>query len=272
VTVKRRRYGSTGHGYAIDGDKIPGVTTILKVVPNDALIGWAAKATAEYALDHWDELTAMLPSVKLKTLTGARYETRDAAAKRGTEIHKLGEGLVAGQPVSVPEEIAGHIDAYRAWLDAVEPVPVATELVVASREHRYCGTSDLIADLPDILVDDETIPACRWLLELKSTASGVWPESALQACAYSRAEMYVHPEHPDDEQPMDLLGIERCGVVWIKSDTCELRPVDTGDEVWEFFLHLRWLYDHMEIRNYKPVLPGHWVGPAASVDLALAAS
>jgi hypothetical protein len=265
MAVKRRRYGTSGHGYTVDGQKVPGVTSILKMLPNDALIGWAGRVTAEYTLDHWAELAEMAPSTRLKTMTGARFETLRTASKRGTDVHRLAEGLVAGEAVTVPEELAGHVEAYRDWLDAVEPVPVATELVVAHRIHRYCGTADLVADLPGLLLDDGPIPAARWLLELKTTASGVWPESALQATAYSRAEVYVHPEHPDDEQPMSLLGIERCGVVWIKSDTCELRPVDTSEELWDFFVHLRWLYDRMEIRDSKPVLPGTWIGPPAEL-------
>ena len=59
--------------------------------------------------------------------------------------------------------------------------------------------------------------------------------------------------------------IARCGVVWIKSDTCELRPVDTGDDVWEFFSHLRWLYDRQDD------MPG-WIGSSAEAVRLLAAA
>lgn len=265
MAVKRSRSGPSGHVYRVDGERVPGVTTILKMAPHDALVGWAGRVTAEYALDFWDELAELKPSERLRRMQAARFEIRDKAARRGTEVHRLAEQLVGGDEVTVPEELAGHVEAYRDWLDAIEPVPVATELVVASRTHRYCGTSDLIADLPPILIGAELVPAARWLLELKTTASGVWPESALQATAYRRAEVYVHPEHPDDEQPMDLLGIERAGVVWIKSDMAELRPVDTSDATWEVFVHLRWLFDQMERDsggNLK--LPSHWIGDAVS--------
>jgi len=264
MTVKRRRYGLRGHGYAIDGEKVPGVTTVLKCLPMDALVGWAARVTAEYALDYWDELEQLRPSERLSRLMGARNQVRDAAAKRGTEVHGLAAQLAEGRAVVVPEELRGHVDAYRRWLDLVEPTVVATELVVASRTFRYCGTGDLVADLPPLEMDGELLPAARWLLELKTTATGVWPESALQATAYSRAEVYVHPDAPDEEQPMELLGIERCGVVWIKSDTAELRPVDTSYELWEFFQHLRWLFDRMELRQSKPVLPMAWIGTVAA--------
>lgn len=263
MTVKRRKYGR-GFGYHVDGVKTPGVTKILDMLPNDNLVGWAGRVTAEYALDHWDALGELLPSERLKKLTGARYEIVDPAARRGTQVHKLGEALVTGAEVAVPDELAGHVEAYRDWLDRIEPVPVATELVVANRTERYCGTGDLVADLPALeWVGGEVIPPARWLLDLKTTASGVWPSSALQLCAYEHAETFVDPDAPDDERLMSWLEIEHCGVVWIKSDACELRPVDTGPEVWEFFKHLRWLHDRQDD------MPG-WIGSSATAALVAA--
>jgi hypothetical protein len=302
MTVKRRRVGSSGFGYTIDGTKAPGVTSIISMVPKN-LTDWAARTAADYAIDNWADLDAMPLSQRQKLIANAHHEARDSRAKRGTEVHKLGEALVAGETVAVPDELAGHVEAYRDWLDAVEPKPVegGTELLFASREHTYCGTGDLIADLPDIMADGEFIPACRWLLDLK-TAAGLWPESALQLTGYRRADVFGVPLdwcgecdeetriltgprgglskceacHPDragfEERPVDWLEIKRCGVVWIKSDTCELHPVDTGDEVWEFFLRLRWLYDRMETtRTGSLTLPRGWIGPPASAVTLVAA-
>ena len=46
-----------GHSYELDGEKVPGVTTILsKGVPKPALVDWAARMAADYAINHWDEL------------------------------------------------------------------------------------------------------------------------------------------------------------------------------------------------------------------------
>lgn len=246
MTVKRRKYG-TGHAYYVDDEKYPGVTTVLGMLPKDGLIGWAARATAEYAIDYWDELARLRLSQRLNKLRKAMYEDRDAAGHRGTEVHRLARHLIAGEEVIVPDELAGHVEAYTRFLDQIEPEPVATELIVVNKTLRYCGTSDLVADLPEILTDDgEVCPPARWLLELKTTRSGVWPESAIQATAYQRAEFFVDPASPEEERPMDWLRIARCGVVWVTSEGWELRPVDTGETAWEIFQRLRWLFDHQD--------------------------
>jgi hypothetical protein len=261
VTVKMRRYG-TGHAYYVDGAKVPGVTTVLgATMPKNALVDWAARKAADEVIDYWAELVELRPSERYNRVRGAHNRDRDRAARRGTEVHKLAEALNNDEPVTPPEELRGHVEAYRDFLDSVgvEPVQGATELVVASRTHRYCGMVDLIADLPAVFAGAELVPPSRWLLEIKTTRSGVFPESALQSCAYTRAEMYVHPDHPDDEQPMSLLGIQRCGVVWVKSDAWELRPVDTGEVIWSYFVHLRWLFDHADDLSGwvgNPAVPG----------------
>jgi hypothetical protein len=260
VTVKRRRYGANGHGYTVDGEKRPGVTTIIgETMPKAGLTDWAAKAGANEMIDFWDEFQSLRPSERYERVHHAYRNDRDKAAKRGTEIHRLAARLADGENVVPPEEIAGHVEAYLDFLDVIEPVPLlgGIELWVANRTHAYCGTVDLVADLPALVIDDEEIEACRWLLELKSNRSRIYPESAIQSTAYTRAEVFVDQDHPDDERRMEWLGIKRTGVVWIRSDSWEFRPVDTSDEAWEFFLHLRWLYDRLK------VMPA-WIGATAA--------
>jgi len=247
MSVNRRKYGPTGHGYTIDGSKVPGVTSILReTLPKGGLTDWAARCAADEAIDCWEELAELRPSERHKRLHYAYKHERDTAARRGTEVHRLAEALNNDEDVTPPEELRGHVEAYRDFLDVmgVAPLVGGTELVVANRTHRYCGTADVVADLPRAMLGYQQLAAARWLLELKTSRTRVYPESALQATGYVNAEVFVHPDLPDVEQPMSLLGIERCGVVWIRSDSWELRPVDTGLDTWTYFLHLRWLYDH----------------------------
>src|SRR5215472_8993983 len=112
MTITRRNHGR-GHSYVVDGVKLPGVTAILgAALPKPALIEWAGKTTASYAVDRWAELTELPPSKRLDALNRARFEEKDTAAKRGTEVHRLAEQLVAGVEVDKPEELAGHLEAY----------------------------------------------------------------------------------------------------------------------------------------------------------------
>jgi hypothetical protein len=272
MTIKRRRYGRTGFGYKIDGESVPGVTKVLGMMPRDNLIKWAAESTADYTLNHWDELAQMPYADRLKAMYGSRFLITQPAAKRGTEVHAFAAQLAEEELdwSLVPPELRGHVEACADWLDSMDVAALenGSELVVASREHLYCGSADLVADLAALRCDRELIPPCRWLVEVKTTAKGPFPESALQATAYQHADVYVHPDYPDAEQPMSLLGIERCGVLQLASDDWAFYPVDTGPDVWETFLRLRWLFDQEDSGAMRG-----WVGtPAEVAHLAQAAS
>jgi hypothetical protein len=240
--ITRRNYGK-GHGYTLDGRKVPGVTTITGMTAKRALIDWAGNTTAAYAVDYWEELAALRVSQRLDRLRAARNEDRDTAAHRGTQVHALAARLIKGEEVEPPEEIAGHVEAYVDFLNRTQARAAHTELVVASRRWRYCGTLDLIADLCELELERERIEAARWLLEIKTSRSGVYMESALQLTGYRSAEVYVTGAAQDGvrlpEAPMDGLGITRAGVVHVRSDGWELRPVDTGPGPLEYFRRLR---------------------------------
>lgn len=215
----RRIDRGRGHHYAdADGNRVPGVTTIIgNGVPKPALINWAANTTAGYAVDHWDELGDQPPSVRLSTLQKARYADRDQAANRGTRVHQLAEHLAAGDTVDVPDELAGHVASYIKFLDDFDVQPVLSEFVVVSHRHGYAGTADLIADLA---MPDQT----RWLLDIKTSRSGVFGETALQLAGYRYADYYVAAD--GTERPIP--EVRRCGAVHVRADGYDLIPVEAG--------------------------------------------
>lgn len=186
------------------------------------------------------------PSVRLKELFGARFKERDAAAKRGTDVHKLAERLITGALVEPPDEIAGHVESYVDFLNTWDVRPVVVEAVVANRAVEYCGTLDLVADLK----------GTRWLLDIKTSRSGIFGETALQCCAYSRAETYLAPDGA--ESPLDALGVQRVGAVHVRADGWDLRPLEAGDDVWNYFRHLAWINRNNEQHDSMR----DWVGPA----------
>lgn len=255
--LTRRINRGRGHSYELDGERVAGVTTILSEgFPKPALIDWAARTVAEYVAERldvdvddghvgadtlvdalrtlgrgnrynrWPADGTVSRLALIETLKGAHREDRDAAARRGTEVHRLASELVAGLEVDVPSELAGHVDSYIRFLDAWHVAPVLVEAVVINRAHHWMGTLDLVADLADGL---------RWLLDIKTTRTGVYPESALQLAAYRNAEHYL--DDNGTEQPMPK--VDRVGAVWVRADGYDLIEVDAGPDTYRTFRHVQ---------------------------------
>jgi hypothetical protein len=253
--IYRRNYG-LNHGYKIDGEKVPGVTTITGFFKSGALAKYPGTATAEYAVNHWASLSELPPATRLKELYGAQYGERNAAALRGTALHRIAQALHEDRPAEYPDELAGHVESYVDFLDRVNPRVQAVELVVGNRTHRYCGTLDVIADLGPVRWEDTIMPPQRWLLDVKTARSGIWAETAMQLVGYRRAEVFIAED--GSERPMSWFDppITQCGAVWVRGDGWDLIPVDTGPDTWTAFTYLAWLYHHDEAKK-------EWVGSAA---------
>lgn len=230
-----RRVDTAKSHHYVDANKtrVPGVTTLLSGgMPKPALINWAANATADAAVDAWDQLSAMSPTKRLDWMKKARYAVKDEAAKRGTEIHRFGEHLVAGEEVAVPDELLGYVEGYARLIDQFDIQPVHVEFSIASYKHGYAGSGDLIADL--------TLPKIgrkRLLIDLKSNRSGIFAETALQLAAYRYADVLLGgPDQPiEEERPMP--EVDGTAAIHITPTGSELIPVTTNEAVFRTFLY-----------------------------------
>jgi hypothetical protein len=258
MTIVRRNHGK-GHTYTDSdtGAKIPGVTTITgDGVPKKALVEWAANTTADYALDHWEELTELPLSARVKKLRGARWESNNAAKAKGTQIHKLAARLVAGEKVVIPDGLEGYVQAYVRFLDDFDVEPILVETTVVSHTHRYCGTLDLLADLltPGEFTDDGSPARERALLDVKTGGSGIFGETALQVVGYRFADAYVE----DDGTEYDMLDVDWAGAVWVRPDGYDLYQLDAGEERYRDFLYTQQMARIVEdSRSWvgEPIMP-----------------
>lgn len=276
----RRINAGNGHWYKMDGEKVDGVTTVIgNGIPKPALVGWAAKAIAEYVGERLeidpdkgtvgaDNLVASLAKVGannrynkwpdsgapsrlaiIETLKGVHYADRDKAARRGTEVHGLGERLVNGEEITVPDELVGHVDAYLKFLADWDVQPELVEVVVGNRTHRWMGTLDLIATLND---------GQRWLLDIKTTRSGIYGETALQLAAYRNAEFYLDAD--DVEHPMP--AVDAVGAIWVRADGYDLIPVHAEAETYRMFRYAQ------QVAKFTTELGKSWVLPALMCEVA----
>lgn len=219
--------GKPTHWYEdINGRKIDGVTTILsKGLPKPALLPWGIKAVAEYAVNNREDLAGLPPTEMLKELKGAPYKERDAAAKRGTEVHKIAESLIRGEAVTVPAEIDQHVKHYIEFLDTFQPDPLLIEVVVYHLEYGYAGTLDFIAEVGS----DKQV----WLFDIK-TGKGVYSDVAYQLAAYRHATHYVD----ESGTPRPMPHIDQAAVVHVTDKGWSVIPVATDEGVLKAFRHI----------------------------------
>lgn len=249
-----------GHSYELDGEKCPGVTTIIKnSVPMPALVGWSARTVSEYVMDRLtvkgdsidagelvDALKAFNETRKYpeklgngfsrvgltKILAQVQYADRDAAANRGTDVHAIAQRLSAGEEVEVPEELERHVDNYLQFLQEWQPTDAILEGVVVNRRWRYMGRFDLIATLPYVTLPDGSSWGGRTLLDLKTSRSGPYGEDAMQLAAYRYAESMIDG---DTEVPMP--EVESTGILHVRADGYDLFPFVADEQVHRIFLY-----------------------------------
>lgn len=245
--LQRRNYGK-GHGYQLDGKKVQGVTSVINSLPKDALINWAARVTAEAAVNRWDELATMGPAERLRQLEDARWNVNREATARGTEIHALGDKIAHGEEVDAGDHL-GPAQAYARFLDEWDVEVIATEAPCASTQFKYAGTLDSIATIGGLahVPEYDHLADVPVMLDLK-TGRGVYESTALQLAAYAACDIW-QPDGKDSEEPMPK--VHGLFVAHILADDVTLLPVlGDFDALLREFRYLlqttRWLADAKE--------------------------
>ncbi len=245
-----------GHSYQLDGQKSIGVTTALSNgFPKPALVHWAASTIAEFVIDLLDRdadsgefsasrlieelrqvnegrskpttLRGAFPRVGLaKVLGGVHWDARDEAANRGTEVHDLAAKLADGEGVEVPDELAGHVESYLQFLEDWQPTDATVEFVVVNRRWGYMGTADMMATIE---------PFGRVLLDVKTSRSGIFPETTLQLAGYANAETYLDGDGAEFPVP----EFDAYFGLWVRADGYDLIPLDVTDLEFRIFLYAK---------------------------------
>lgn len=243
------------HFYSWEGEpSVPGITSVIGILDKPALVGWAKRETAKAAVRNWRTVAAMVadqppiedqlsfhPAVAyLKATPG--YQ-RDSAANVGTLVHAIAESIAKGETPTIADE---HADFARSFIrDFVEKYhpkfhPLYVEAMVYHAGDAtvlpYGGTMDLFCQ-----IDDET-----WLIDHKTSASGVYPETALQLAAGRYAQFIGRP---DDSKQYAIPKVDRCGVLWLRPEGAELVPYDVTPREFQAFTACRMAWDWVNKRS-----------------------
>lgn len=128
-----------------------GTSTPVKVMDLDKrpLLKWAARNTAFLALRAEDERVRAVREPRalwdvLKQLKLTHEEISDTAQTTGTDMHKVFECFVQGEPLPRTQESEqGYVAAIGEWLEHAQPEVLNVEQFVLSKTHGFAGRFDL---------------------------------------------------------------------------------------------------------------------------------
>ncbi|WBP87028.1 hypothetical protein [Kitasatospora cathayae] len=238
-----------GSRFYVDPDngrvKVPGVTSVIGMLPKPFLAFWNAKMVAELAVDSLPFVAAMAERDRtgaVDYLKGAARRYTKVRAEIGSAAHDAFERLIRGQDVGhVHPDIQAHVRHFREFLAAVNPELVRAEDVAWSDEHEYAGSFDAILR---IWVDDDhhVTPdrSGRPMLVMVDwkTSKDVHAEVALQMAAYAHADRIIAAD--GSSQPMPTF--DGAAVLHITEEQWAFYPVRIDADVFEFFLSLRHVF------------------------------
>lgn len=255
------------HGYFDHGrGPITSVTTAMKMYDkSDALVGWAKKETASFAVRHREELVRHWshegpdPECPACAKTKAMYSKeesarlwissivdykRDSAADLGTRVHAAAERLAQGHADEVEDEVLPFARQYRRFMDEREPTYLAIEYLGVNRTHDYAGTGDIIAGIDGL----------TWVIDIKTHTKDTplpktyYPETGMQLAACANFEVIGRTSEDlgnDCVIARDMVTpprIERHGVLLVGREDYRLIPYAVTDLTFGAFLDCLALY------------------------------
>ena len=229
------RGGSRYYIHPGSQEKVPGVTSVVGMLPKPFLKAWAAKEVATSAVRSLDGtgpdwLSPMIesdPEGAIDYLKRSPDRNTKKAADDGTAAHGVFEALALGQPVGkLTDTLDDFRRQYEDLLSVIQPTTLRTEDTVWSETHSYAGSFDAFME----------IQGERCWVDNKTTRSGVHAEVALQLSAYSHADYLLDG---DTGEQLTLPAGTRGLVFHVRPDAWAVYEVPIGDGVFEHFLALR---------------------------------
>jgi hypothetical protein len=218
-TINRRMGGQQHRLYEVDGQELPSVTSVLKMIAKPALTTWLQKQVATAAVETQD-WRAQDPETAIEMIMAASRSTGRKAAMKGTDIHQaIDEGRALAD---VPEDHRPYLKAAEAAMAEIGLVFSHKEVTLANLHQGYAGTADGLLFHEDL----QSLAIMDW----KTTSSTAgWREHQLQLAAYAACDTIVTSDgelHPVPQPVTELI------VVGLKADaTADIRRLTDSHRI-----------------------------------------
>lgn len=272
-----------------DDIKLWGVTTIIGCIEKPALVYWAAKEAAKYAIaagDVWQSIqTQHGDEEAAKWIAGARFRPPHGALLKsdelGTAVHQACQhyALFGARPTDVHAEVIPFLDQFDRWLQRFQPTYEAAEVVVYSPRYGYAGTLDCIITIPEQadadpvrLIND--YKTSREPLDSKGRPKTPYGETVLQLAAYRYAEFaaqwrarrmtyrsrrYYLLDPGEHALAVPVPEVDGAACLFITPSSCELFPMRADDRAFTAFLYTievaRWQLQDFRGSVGDPMIP-----------------
>jgi hypothetical protein len=231
---------------------LPGVTSVIGMLPKPFLQRWAAKLVAETAVQNFEAVRSIAehdPAGAVDFLKNAPYRYTKLRAGIGSQAHDLFERMVRGEAIGrVHPDLEPYRRGFAEFLAAVNPELVRAEDIAWSEEHQYAGSFDAILRVwviegPDgkLTIDPTRSAGSTPVLLMVDwkTSKDTYPDVALQMSAYSHAETIIDADGNASPMP----EFDGAAVLHITPEQWAFKPVQSGAEVFEIFLALRKIFN-----------------------------
>ncbi|MEV7582222.1 hypothetical protein [Streptomyces erythrochromogenes] len=241
-TIKRG--GSRFYISPETAEKVPGVTSIVGMLPKPFLTFWAARMTAETAVENLDAVRAIAerdPAGAIDFLRNSHTRYTSLRAKVGSDAHDLFERMIRLEEIGrVHPDLEPYRLGFAEFLLAVRPQLIRAEDVCWSDEHQYAGSFDAIVRVrlgEDGKPDHENGEWHTLLVDWK-TSKSAYPDVALQLSAYAHADRIVSPDGTSEPMPK----VDGAAVLHITPEGWVFKPVRIDEEIFNVFLTLRHVF------------------------------
>lgn len=232
---------------ARDGNLVPSVTNILRVLHKEALLNWlieqAVLACLTSPRKEGEELDAFIERVL--HVEKVQDQESTIAKDKGTEIHGALEDYFTGLGDQIPEDLKPWIMPAAAKLEGYGNLVASEKILVGD---GYAGKTDLILEAPD----------CFWIWDYKTSKNlpdpakgGAWMEHRLQLAGYAKAYERLLDDAAPTSKPIRTANVYISTVEPGKFVICEHQEWETAylEGFAPLVRHWQWA------NRYRPAMP-----------------